>query len=131
MTGRSSLNQATQTARDFSHSPLRVGLLLLTVAGVKAANLLALIAALWAFDGDVATWHVIVVYLVGATAAEAVPAPGGLGTVDAVLLGGLVGTGVSAAAPVAAVAVYRLLSFWAPIVPGLIASGVLHRRMAI
>lgn len=128
---RQPVDDALRLARGLVRSPLRSALMILLAVALKAANLLALLAALWAFDGQVATWHVAVVYLVGATTAGLVPTPAGLGTVDAALIGGLVGAGATAGATLAAVAVYRLLTFWAPIGPGLIASSMLRRRMAI
>ena len=111
--------------------PWRLGALLVTTAAVKVGNLVALLCAMCAFDGDIPDWRVATVYLVGVPAAEAVPTPGGLGTVDAVLVAGLTGVGGTAAAVVAAVVVFRLLTFWAPIVPGAIASGLLRRRYAL
>jgi uncharacterized membrane protein YbhN (UPF0104 family) len=122
---------ARAAASDLIGHPARLATLLACTAAAKASNLLGLYAALWAFDGNVATWRVAVVYLVGATAAEIVPTPAGLGTVDAALIAGLVTTGVSGGATLAAVIVFRLLSFWAPIVPGLIASAMLRRRLAL
>ena len=116
--GRTAADARTAAGELVGH-PARIATLIVCTAAVKASNLLALYAALWAFDGDVATWRVAVVYLVGATAAEIVPTPAGLGTVDAALIAGLVTAGVGSGATLAAVIVYRLLSFWAPIVPGL------------
>jgi uncharacterized membrane protein YbhN (UPF0104 family) len=114
------------------HEPRRLSVLLAATAAVKATNLLALLAATWAFDGDIADWRVAVVYLVGVPAAEAIPTPGGLGTVDAALLAGLahVGAGTGGAV-VAAVVLFRLLTYWGPIVPGAIASGILRRQNAL
>ena len=112
--------------------PWRLGALLATTAAVKVGNLVALLCAICAFDGDIPDWRVATVYLVGVPAAEAVPTPGGLGTVDAALVAGFSGVGGgTAAAVVAAVVVFRLLTFWAPIVPGAIASGLLRRRYAL
>lgn len=128
--GRTAADARTAAGDLVGHSA-RLATLIACTAAVKASNLLALYAALWAFDGDVATWRVAVVYLVGATAAEVVPTPAGLGTVDAALIAGLVTTGVSGGATLAAVIVYRLLSFWAPIIPGLVASALLRRRLAL
>ena len=106
-----------------SRQPKRLALLLAATAGVKATNLLALLAATWAFDGDLADWRVAVVYLVGVPVAEAIPTPGGIGGVDAVLVAGLARIGTSpAGAVIAAVIVFRLLTFWAPIVPGMISA---------
>jgi uncharacterized membrane protein YbhN (UPF0104 family) len=128
--GRTAADART-AAGDLVGHPARLATLIVCTAAVKASNLLALYAALWAFDGDVASWRVAVVYLVGATAAEIVPTPAGLGTVDAALIAGLVTTGVSGGATLAAVIVYRLVSFWAPIIPGLVASAMLRRRLAL
>ncbi len=128
---RATFDDAARTARQLARSPMRATLLILLAAAVKAANVFTLLAALWAFHGDVGTWRVAVVYLVGVTTAEAVPVPAGIGTVDAALLAGLVGAGATAGATLAAVIVFRLLTFWAPVIPGVIASGVLRRRMAI
>jgi putative heme transporter len=128
--GRAATDARTAAADLVGH-PARLATLIACTAAAKASNLLALYAALWAFDGNVATWRVAVVYLVGATAAEIVPTPAGLGTVDAALIAGLVTTGVSGGATLAAVIVYRLLSFWAPIIPGLVASAMLRHRLAL
>ena len=128
---RAAFDDAGRTTRQLARSPIRSGLLILLAAAVKAANVFALLAALWAFHGDVGTWRVVVVYLVGVTTAQAIPVPAGLGTVDTALLAGLVGAGATAGATLAAVIAFRLLTFWAPVLPGVIASGVLRRRMAI
>lgn len=129
---RSAIRDGLRAMRALSAQPGRVAKLMLYVGGVKAANLLALYAALWSFDGDVAGWRVAVAYLVGATSAEAIPTPGGLGAVDAALFFGLAGTaGSSAGAVLAGVVVYRLLAFWAPIVPGAVGSAFLRRRAVL
>jgi uncharacterized protein (TIRG00374 family) len=115
-----------------THQPKRLALLLAATAGVKATNLLALLAATWAFDGDIADWRIAVVYLVGVPLAEAIPTPGGIGGVDAVLIAGLARVGTSTAgAVIAAVIAFRLLTFWAPIVPGMISAGLLRRQHAL
>jgi uncharacterized protein (TIRG00374 family) len=123
------IHDASSALSSASRQPKRLALLLAATAGVKATNLLALLAATWAFDGDIADWRVAVVYLVGVPLAEAIPTPGGIGGVDAVLVAGLARFGTSTAgAVIAAVIVFRLLTFWAPIVPGAIAAGLLRRQ---
>lgn len=122
---------ALGAGRRLPRRPLQVITLFVTVAAVKVANLVALYAALWAFDGDVRGWRVAVAYLVGATSAEVVPTPGGLGAVDAALVVSLVGAGVGSGTVLAGVLVYRLLAFWAPIVPGVLSSAMLRRRLAL
>ena len=126
------IHDASSALSTASRQPKRLALLLVATAGVKATNLLALLAATWAFDGDIADWRVAVVYLVGVPVAEAIPTPGGIGGVDAVLVAGLAHFGTSTAgAVIAAVIVFRLLTFWAPIVPGAIAAGLLRRQHAL
>lgn len=53
--------------------------------------------------------------------AGAVPAPAGVGPVDVALVAGLTGVGVTAAAAVAAVGMYRLVTHWLPVPLGLLA----------
>jgi hypothetical protein len=52
------MTEAKAAARDLLHQPVRLAALIVTVTTVKAANLLALYSALWAFDGDVASWRI-------------------------------------------------------------------------
>jgi len=126
------INDARSALSSAGRQPKRLAILLAATAGVKATNLLALLAATWAFDGDLADWRVAVVYLVGVPVAEAIPTPGGIGAVDAVLVAGLAHIGTSTAgAVIAAVILFRLLTFWAPIVPGMISAGLLRRQHAL
>lgn len=69
-----------------------------------------------------------VVQMVGNTVGMAVPTPGGLGAVEAALTAGLSTIGVATAVAVPAVLLFRLVSFWAPILPGWILWTQLQRR---
>ena len=69
-----------------------------------------------------------VVQMVGNTVGMAVPTPGGLGAVEAALTAGLSTIGVATAVAVPAVLLFRLVSFWAPILPGWIFWTQLQRR---
>nr|WP_240929954.1 lysylphosphatidylglycerol synthase transmembrane domain-containing protein [Streptomyces coryli] len=98
------------------------------------AGSLALWASLRAFEDDKAVPFatVAVVYLIGKSAGSVVPTPGGLGAVEAVLSGGLAAaTGVSGATAFSAVMLFRLLTFWLPILPGWVATTWLQRRDAL
>ncbi len=126
------IHEARRSLSSAVRQPKRLALLFVATAGVKLTNLLALLAATWAFDGDVGNWRVVLVYLVGVPVAEAVPTPGGFGAVDAVLVASLARAGSSTAgAVIAAVIVFRLLTFWAPILPGVLSAGVLRRQHAL
>ncbi|HBW18669.1 MAG: lysylphosphatidylglycerol synthase domain-containing protein [Streptosporangiaceae bacterium] len=53
-----------------------------------------------------------------AVIAAASPTPGGLGAIEAALVAGLTGVGLAAGPAVSAVLVYRLATYWLPVVPG-------------
>jgi uncharacterized protein (TIRG00374 family) len=69
-----------------------------------------------------------VVQLVGNTVGTAVPTPGGLGAVEAALTAGVTAIGVSTGVAVSSVLLYRLVSFWLPILPGWIMWTQMQKR---
>jgi uncharacterized protein (TIRG00374 family) len=85
---------------------------------VTTSYLVALYFAMQAFGGGLPFATVGAVYLVGAAVASAAPTPGGLGAMEAALIAGLVGAGLDKTIAVPAVFLYRLCTFWAPILPG-------------
>jgi undecaprenyl-diphosphatase len=64
---------------------------------------------------------IIAIYLGGAAVASIAPTPGGLGALEAALVAGLTAAGAASGPAVAAVLVYRLVTYWLPIVPGFVA----------
>ncbi len=97
----------------------------------NAGYVLALAASLRAFDASLALPTVIGVYLVSSAVGSVAPTPGGLGAVEAALLGGLTATGVPVAAALAAVLAFRVVTFWLPAPVGWVAFVNLQRRRAI
>ncbi len=89
------------------------GVLLLNLAYIAV-----LFACIAAFGGSLNIALVAVVYLAGATIGQAAPTPGGLGAVEAALAAGLTAAGLDAGTAVSAVLLYRMITFWAPTVPG-------------
>jgi uncharacterized membrane protein YbhN (UPF0104 family) len=89
------------------------GILLLNLAYIAV-----LFACIAAFGGSLNFALVAVVYLAGAAIGQAAPTPGGLGAVEAALAAGLTAAGLEAGTAVSAVLLYRLITFWAPTVPG-------------
>lgn len=72
--------------------------------------------------GESMFWPLSVAVLsIGALLGAAVPTPGGLGGVEAGILGGLIACGVPAAPALAATLLYRVMTYWLPIVPGIAA----------
>jgi len=101
-----------------ARSPVKLALLF----GGSALVTLAYIAGLWAsveaFGAGVGFGALGAVYLASAALAAASPTPGGVGAIEAALTAGLTGIGVSAGAAVSAVILYRLATYWLPVVPG-------------
>lgn len=94
----------------------------------NAGYVLALDASLRAFDASLALPTVIGVYLVSSAVGSVAPTPGGLGAVEAALIGGLTATGVPVAPALAAVLAFRTVTFWLPAPVGWVAFVQLQRR---
>jgi uncharacterized membrane protein YbhN (UPF0104 family) len=108
--------------------PVRFAQLFGGSALITFSNALTLAFVLDAFGSSIPTSSVIAVYLVAAAIASIAPTPGGLGALEAALVAGLTAVGVVASAAVAGVLVFRLLTFWAPIIPGVWALRRLRNR---
>jgi uncharacterized membrane protein YbhN (UPF0104 family) len=102
------------------------GTLLLTVSFV-----LCLDFSIRAF-GDSLNWTAVaVVFLTGNALGSAAPTPGGLGAVEAALSLGLTVAGLPVETAYSAVLLFRLLTFWLPVLPGWAAFTYLQRRGAL
>jgi uncharacterized protein (TIRG00374 family) len=124
------LAHGTRTALEFIRQPRKGALALIGSIGFWAANIGALWASFKAFDVHVAFGVVVQGYFVGMVANLIPGAPGGVGTVDAGMIGAFVLFGLPGAAVFAAVLVYRLFAFWLPVIPGFIAFLQLRRTVA-
>jgi uncharacterized protein (TIRG00374 family) len=108
--------------------PVRLVLIVLGSATLTLSYVAALDASLRAFDAQVALPVVAVIYLAGASIASAAPTPGGVGAVEAALIGGLTAAGVPSDVAIPGVFLYRLATFWIPVLPGWGAFSWLQRR---
>jgi uncharacterized protein (TIRG00374 family) len=113
--------QSVRTAITFVRHP-RSGLMAFGGAvGFWGANIGILWASFHAYDVSVPLGVVIQGFFLG-TLANLFPfAPGGVGAVDAGLIGAFVLFGVPSAEVFAAVLTYRVIAFWLPIPPGIVA----------
>lgn len=98
--------------------PKRLGLIVLGCAATTLGAALALWSSVEAFGGGTTFVTVTVVTMVGGTLASAAPTPGGVGAVEAALIGGLAAFGVPAAIGVPSVLLYRVLTCWLPVFAG-------------
>ncbi|HEX7322031.1 MAG TPA: lysylphosphatidylglycerol synthase transmembrane domain-containing protein [Mycobacterium sp.] len=103
---------------ELAREPKRLGLIVLGAAGTTLGAALALWASVEAFGGNTSFVTVTVVTMVGGTLASAAPTPGGVGAVEAALIGGLAAFGVPAALAVPSVLLYRVLTCWLPVFVG-------------
>jgi glycosyltransferase 2 family protein len=101
--------------------PLRAASLFGASALLTLSYGLALAASVMAFGVEASLLPVLAVHLGATAVAAASPTPGNIGAVEVALTAGLTAIGVPPGPAVAAVLVYRLLTFWLPLVPGFIA----------
>ncbi|MCT9005987.1 flippase-like domain-containing protein [Streptomyces rhizosphaerihabitans] len=74
--------------------------------------------------------QVVFALLIASTAVAAVPAPGGIGPVDAALVFTMVALGAPMGLSTATVICYRVLTVWIPLLPGtLVLSALVHRKV--
>ena len=84
-----------------------------------------------AFGAGPSFTSVALVYLVGSVVSSIAPTPGGIGAVEATLIAGLTSAGMTSPSAVAAVMVFRIATFWIPLLPGWGALTVLQRTGAL
>ncbi|WP_419997653.1 flippase-like domain-containing protein [Streptomyces boninensis] len=102
------------------------GMVLMTLAFV-----LCLDASVRAFGGELSFANVAVVFLAGNALGSAAPTPGGVGAVELALTAGLTAAGLPSDTALSAVLLFRLLTFWLPVLPGWLSFSHLTRKGAI
>ncbi|MBU3059964.1 flippase-like domain-containing protein [Nocardia sp. NEAU-G5] len=115
---RPQLAEVVSELRSLAHEPKRLAMIVLGCASITLGAAGALWAAIEAFGGHTTFVTVTVVTMIGGTLASAAPTPGGVGAVEAALIGGLAAFGVSAGIGVPAVLLYRVLTCWLPVFCG-------------
>ncbi|GAA2021793.1 hypothetical protein GCM10009839_18670 [Catenulispora yoronensis] len=109
---------------------------LVQAVGGALALPLAASVCLWASvnavsGSDVGLAAMGVAYLVAKALGSLVPTPGGIGGIEAALTAGLTAAGIPSAVAATAVIVFRLLTWWLPVIPGWFAFTTLQRRGAL
>jgi uncharacterized protein (TIRG00374 family) len=127
-TVRPQLAKIRASFMDLLRSPGRLVVLVLGSAILTLSYIGALWASIEAFGGGIPIAGIAVVFLAGASIASAAPTPGGIGAVEAALVAGLTALGLASTVAVPAVFLYRLATFWLPVIPGWIGFTVLQRR---
>jgi uncharacterized membrane protein YbhN (UPF0104 family) len=102
-------------------SPGRIVGLLLGAGGTTAAHALSFVTAAHACGVRISAGSLLVVYLGGSAVGAAAPAVAGLGSVEAALVAGLAGLGVDPTTALASALTFRLVTYWLPVVPSVLA----------
>ena len=122
------LRSAAVSLRRVAASPVKLALLAGGSALVTLAYIGGLAASVQAFGGGAGFAEIGAVYMAASAIAAASPTPGGLGAIEAALVAGLTGVGLSSGAAVSAVLTYRLATYWLPVIPGWLSLSYLQRR---
>ncbi|WP_456851930.1 lysylphosphatidylglycerol synthase domain-containing protein [Geodermatophilus sp. SYSU D00742] len=112
------LRRAVSGVGSALRTPGKIALLLGGSAVITLGYLVCLYLSTRAFGGGLGLATVGAVYLAGAAVAAAAPTPGGLGALEVALIAGLVAAGMDHTIAVPAVFLYRIATFWLPILPG-------------
>lgn len=115
----------------YRHRPSRLLAALLCSISLTLSNVLSFWFCVLAMHISLPFIAVLIVFSFGVALGTATPTPGGLGGVEAGLVAGLVVYRVDSAAALAAVLVYRLISYWLPLAVGAAAFVVSQRRKYI
>ena len=129
-TGPATLATGVRTAIAYVRYPKRGFVAIAGAMGFWAANIGILWASFEAYGGDVPFGVMVQGFFVG-MAANLIPSPaGGVGSVDAGMIAAFVLFDIPTATVFAAVLTYRVIAFWLPIPPGIIAYVQLRNTVA-
>jgi uncharacterized protein (TIRG00374 family) len=119
--GPATVASGVRTAIAYVRHPSRGALAVFGAVGFWAANIGILWASFKAFGGHVPFAVLVQGFFVG-MAANLIPSPaGGVGSVDAGMIGAFVLFGIDESTVFPAVLTYRVIAFWLPIPPGIVA----------
>jgi uncharacterized protein (TIRG00374 family) len=128
-TGPATLATGVRTAIAYVRHPGRGFVAIAGAMGFWAANIGILWASFEAYGGDVPFGVMVQGFFVG-MAANLIPSPaGGVGSVDAGMIAAFVRFDIPTAEVFAAVLTYRVIAFWLPIPPGIVAFIQLRKRV--
>lgn len=116
------------------HSTKRPGRLLLALAASMAITMGyagTLYALGLALNAHLTMIQALFVLTLGVISASVTPTPGGIGGAEVGLIAALIAAGVTSHQAVAVAITYRLITYWLPIVPGLICFRIALRKRYI
>lgn len=103
--------------RELGRQPTKLLMLFGGAFGAKLAAVVAFALTMRAFGAGVDFAVIGAMYITATTVASASPTPGGVGAIEAALTAGLTGLGEDPGQAAAIVLVFRLFTYWLPILP--------------
>lgn len=128
------LRRTLVQVRGLMRRPADLAVLLLSSAGTTVVLAVAMVCSLAAVRHGFSGLHVediLVAHMIGSAVGSAIPVPAGIGSTEATLAAALVQVSVPLGQAVAAVLLFRLLTFWMPVPLGIVAGARLRRRQAL
>lgn len=125
------LRDSWQNILAYRSEPFRLLSAVIGASLVTIFYVTALYASAHAVGMPVTIIQTFVAYTIGTLVGAAVPTPGGLGGVEAGLYAGFVAFGHDASLTLSAIIIYRLMTFWLPILPGYVSFWFLQRSKSI
>ena len=124
-------SQVGPTLAIIAQQPQRLFMSILASISLNISYIVSFYAALNAFGSDISFATAAFVYLAGSTIGQAAPTPGGIGAVEAALIAGLTASGIPSGTALSGVLLYRVATFWLPVLPGWYAFANLQSKNAL
>ena len=109
-----------QQLSSYRHRPRDIGIAITGNGLATLTSVITLYACAQSLGTPISLTLALITYVLGNTLGGLIPTPGGLGGVDAGLYAGLVLGGVDAIEALSIVLLYRLITYWLAIIPGII-----------
>lgn len=122
------LKDITRQLLSYRQHTGRLGLGLVSSISLTLSNVLALMACASALHLTMSFAAMVLVFTFGVGIGTATPTPGGLGGFEAGIAAGLIAYHVTGSTALAVALLYRVLSYWLPLVAGGVAFVICQRR---
>jgi uncharacterized membrane protein YbhN (UPF0104 family) len=114
----SKINDILEQLLDYRHQPWRLPTALLSSVLLTFSNVLCLLCCALALGVHLPFIIILLIFSFGISAGTASPTPGGLGGFEAGLAAGFIAYHVASPAALAIALLYRLVSYWLPMLAG-------------
>lgn len=112
------LKGVRDTISEYRDHPLRLAGSYVASVATTLSYTAALYMSALALGAELTILQTVVVFTVGVATASVTPTPGGIGGAEAGLAAALTGTGLTPELSISIALLYRLLTYWLPLVPG-------------